>query len=179
MTRAPREPKTQQLPALRRLLATGVEVTTRIAIAPVFVDDAGRRRRLLTRFGYLAAAACVVYLVVALFSLTARPLGPLAGADRKLDDLAEATAPAAPAAPVSPAAPTLASSRAPVPTVAPARPEPVVNMTTGHPVPTAAPTSVAAVTSVPPASTVAPTSSAPPTTTSTTARGRWHGRGDR
>jgi hypothetical protein len=78
MTPAPPEGITQQITALRRLVVSGAEATSRIAIRPVFVDDAGRRRRLITGFGYLAALACVGYIVIVGISLTAGPTGPLA-----------------------------------------------------------------------------------------------------
>ncbi len=48
-------------------------------IRPVFVDDDGRRKRLMVRAGYLAVASFVAYLVVIGLSLIERPSGPLDG----------------------------------------------------------------------------------------------------
>ncbi len=44
----------------------------------MFVDDAGRRRKLIVGCGYLAALACIGYIVTVGISLTAGPTGPLA-----------------------------------------------------------------------------------------------------
>ena len=75
--------KTQKLPSIPAA-AGPAEATSRIAIRPVFVDDGGRRKRVLVRTGYLAAAACIAYLVVVGISLTAGPAGPLAGLSEPL-----------------------------------------------------------------------------------------------
>ncbi len=70
--------KTQKLPPIPSA-ALPTEVTSRISLRPVFVDDGGRRKRVLVRAGYLAAAACIAYLIVVGVSLTAGPAGPLSG----------------------------------------------------------------------------------------------------
>ena len=44
---------------------------------PVFVDTSGRRRKLVTGFGWLVALACVAYLGVIGVSLTGTSVGPL------------------------------------------------------------------------------------------------------
>jgi hypothetical protein len=96
MTPAPPEAMNQQTTALRRFVASSAEVTSRIVIRPVFVDDAGRRRKLIAGCGYLAALACIGYIVTVGISLTAGPTGPLASlADPQpphlVDDHAEPT----------------------------------------------------------------------------------------
>jgi hypothetical protein len=112
MTPAPPEVISQHVTALRRLVVSGAEVTSRIAIRPVFVDDAGRRRRLLTGFGYLAALACVGYIVVVGISLTAGPTGPLAAMpDPKPPTLVEAMLQPRPVAPTTAAARTTATQK--------------------------------------------------------------------
>jgi hypothetical protein len=69
--------ETQKLPGIPA--AAGLADTAgRTAIRPVFVDDPGRRRRMLVRVGYVAAAACIGSLFVVGISLTAGAAGPLA-----------------------------------------------------------------------------------------------------
>ena len=46
-------------------------------VMPVFVDASGRRRKLVTGFGWLVALACVAYLGVIGVSLTGTSVGPL------------------------------------------------------------------------------------------------------
>ncbi len=50
---------------------------TQVLLRPVFVDEGNRRRRLLTRAGWLAAASCLVYLAMLGFVLVAVPIGRL------------------------------------------------------------------------------------------------------
>ena len=78
MTPAPSEVINQPTTAFRRIMASSADVTSRIVIRPVFVDDAGRRRKLIAGCGYLAALACIGYIVTVGISLTAGPTGPLA-----------------------------------------------------------------------------------------------------
>ena len=47
--------------------------TTRMLVKPVFTRDSERRRKLLVRGGYLAAAGCVAYLAMVLVSVFASP----------------------------------------------------------------------------------------------------------
>ncbi len=156
---APPESSTQQFPALRRFVSSSAaEITARIAIRPVFVDDGGRRRRLIVGSGYLLAVACFAYIVVVGVSLTAAPSGPL---DRAPRTVAEAAAP-----PAAASAPAAAAAAAAAQTIAPsARTETLTR-------PTPTPTSVKVVTTTPArvAPTVAPTAATPepPTTTTTT-----------
>src|SRR4051812_28036180 len=46
-------------------------------VMPVFVDASGRRRKLVTGFGWLVALACLAYLGVIGVSLTGTSVGPL------------------------------------------------------------------------------------------------------
>lgn len=46
-------------------------------VTPVFVDSTGRRRKLVTGFGWLVALACLAYLGVIGVSLTGTSVGPL------------------------------------------------------------------------------------------------------
>ena len=46
-------------------------------VGPVFVDATGRRRKMVTGFGWLVALACVAYLGVIGVSLTGTSVGPL------------------------------------------------------------------------------------------------------
>lgn len=46
---------------------------TSVLLSPVFVEGGGRRRRLLARWGFLVAAACLAYLVMLGVSITASP----------------------------------------------------------------------------------------------------------
>jgi hypothetical protein len=48
--------------------------STGVLLSPVFVEGGARRRRLLARWGYLTAAACLAYLVMLGVSLTASPV---------------------------------------------------------------------------------------------------------
>ena len=51
------------------------DAVTRVLIRPVFLAVGDRRRRLLVRCGYGAAAACLSYLAMIGFSLTSAPPG--------------------------------------------------------------------------------------------------------
>ncbi len=136
--------KTQKLPSIPAA-AGPAEVTSRIAIRPVFVDDGGRRKRVLVRTGYLAAAACIGYLVVVGVSLTAGPVGPLAGLAEPLSSIAEPV--------VVPAPAPLPESEANVITPAPA----TVRAVPAKPVPTSAAPVPVAVAPVSAAATAEPT----------------------
>jgi hypothetical protein len=59
--------------------AAGAATTGVIAVpaVPVFVDASGRRRKLVTGFGWLVALACVAYLGVIGVSMTGTSVGPL------------------------------------------------------------------------------------------------------
>jgi hypothetical protein len=46
-------------------------------VVPVFVDATGRRRKVVTGFGWLVALACVAYLGVIGVSMTGTSVGPL------------------------------------------------------------------------------------------------------
>jgi hypothetical protein len=46
-------------------------------VMPVFVDASGRRRKIVTGFGWLVALACLAYLGVIGVSLTGTSVGPL------------------------------------------------------------------------------------------------------
>jgi hypothetical protein len=46
-------------------------------VVPVFVDATGRRRKVVTGFGWLVALACVAYLAVIGVSMTGTSVGPL------------------------------------------------------------------------------------------------------
>jgi len=125
--------------------AGGDGSTTRMLVKPVFTRGSDRRRRLLVRGGYLAAASCVAYLAMVLVSVFASPSArPAASAD----------AGAAPTTvqQVTPARP----SKTPAPAVVRARPV-VPAPVTRPPVP------VSATPTVPASASVAPTASAKPT----------------
>ena len=135
--------KTQKLPSLPAA-AGHAEATSRIALRPVFVDDGGRRKRVLVRTGYLAAAACIAYLIVVGISLTAGPVGPLAGLAEPLASIAAPVVAPAPAQQPKREANVVTPAPAAVPSRAVAtKPEP----TPTAPVPAAvAPVSVTATT---------------------------------
>jgi len=46
-------------------------------VGPVFVDATGRRRKMVTGFGWLVALACVAYLGVIGVSMSGTSVGPL------------------------------------------------------------------------------------------------------
>jgi hypothetical protein len=185
MSIAPPESNTQQFPALRRLMTPSAETTTRIAIRPVFVDDGGKRRRLIVGGGYLVALACLGYIAVVGISLTAWPSGPL---DRAPQPLAEQSLPpgGAPAvvvpqavAPLAPptvrtenlSRPTTTPTSVRVVATTPARIAPTVAPTAAAPAPRVTTTSPATTTSFPcrprrgcGSTTTAPTSAPEPTT---------------
>ncbi len=50
---------------------------TLVLLRPVFVVEGNRRRRLLTRAGWLVAASCLVYLAMLGFVVVAVPIGRL------------------------------------------------------------------------------------------------------
>ncbi len=52
---------------------------TRVLFMPVFVDGGDRRRRMVVRGRYLAATACLAYLVMLGVSITASPVSKPAG----------------------------------------------------------------------------------------------------
>jgi hypothetical protein len=59
--------------------------------AEVFVDDSGRRRRILVRVGYLLGAGCLLYVALLGVSFAGGPIGPhallpLPGLPEKVDD---------------------------------------------------------------------------------------------
>ncbi len=84
--------------------------STLVLLSPVFVARSDRRRRLLLRCGYLAAATCLAYLAMLAVSITATP----------------GTHPASSAAPLPPR-PVTATARKPPPAylaLAPAVPTP-------------------------------------------------------
>lgn len=71
---------------MNQLLATAVRgdpadnvggVVVGAPVVPVFVDATGRRRKMVTGFGWLVALACVAYLGVIGVSLTGTSVGPL------------------------------------------------------------------------------------------------------
>ncbi len=123
--------------------------TTKMLVKPVFTRGSDRRRRLLVRGGYLAAASCVAYLAMVLVSVTASPSArPAASAEPG----AESTT----VQQVTPERP----SKTPDATVAPVRPRPVAPApvpVTRQPLPVTAPPTVAA------SATLDPTASAKPT----------------
>jgi hypothetical protein len=123
--------------------------TTKMLVKPVFTRGSDRRRRLLVRGGYLAAASCVAYLAMVLVSVTASPSArPAASAEPG----AESTT----VQQVTPERP----SKTPGATVAPVRPRPVV----AAPVPvTRQPLPVTATPTAAVPATVDPTASAKPT----------------
>ena len=53
------------------------EVAVAAPVVPVFVDATGRRRKVVTGFGWLVALACVAYLGVIGVSMTGTSVGPL------------------------------------------------------------------------------------------------------
>jgi hypothetical protein len=56
----------------------GVAVSAPVVpVVPVFVDATGRRRKVVTGFGWLIALACVAYLGVIGVSMTGTSVGPL------------------------------------------------------------------------------------------------------
>ena len=137
MTPAPPEVINQPTTAFRRIMASSADVTSRIVIRPVFVDDAGRRRKLIVGCGYLAALACIGYIVTVGISLTAGPTGPLAAmADPQphlVDEIAQPTS--VPVTPTSRVATAVRPAPAPQPravrtTVAKATTRPIVATTT-------------------------------------------------
>jgi hypothetical protein len=149
MTIAGEKSTTQKLPLIRRTGMGDAEVTSKIAIQPVFVDDGGRRKRLLVAAGYLAALACVGYMVVVAISLTAGPAGQLSDFTGPLSALAAPVAtevadppeevepretPEAPAAPLPAAVHPVAAAPIPAATSAPAVVVPVVPAATPAPV---------------------------------------------
>jgi hypothetical protein len=137
MTPAPPEVINQPTTAFRRIMASSADVTSRIVIRPVFVDDAGRRRKLIAGCGYLAALACIGYIVTVGISLTAGPTGPLAAmADPQphlVDEIAQPTS--VPVTPTSRMAAVVRATPAPQPravrtTAVKAATHPVVATTT-------------------------------------------------
>ena len=58
---------------------------TCVLLSPVFVEGGARRRRLLARWGYLAAAASLAYLAMLGVSFTASPVAPTARPRRDND----------------------------------------------------------------------------------------------
>jgi hypothetical protein len=149
--------KTQKLPTLNRASGNDAETTTKIAIRPVFVDDGGRRKRVLIRTAYVAVIACIGYMLVVGISLTAGPTGPLAAFAGPLSGL---SAPVVEPPPAS-------------------QPEPQANITTASPsAPTTKPRATTAVRTpapavvVPPAPTTAPAAVTPTPTPSPTPTSR-------
>lgn len=59
------------------VLVEGVGALVAAPVEPVFVDASGRRRKLVTGFGWLVSLACVAYLGVIGISLTGTSVGPL------------------------------------------------------------------------------------------------------
>ena len=108
--------------------------TTRMLVKPVFTRDSDRRRKLLVRGGYLAAAGCVAYLAMVLVSVFASPSArPEASVGSDADQTsvqqvtperpsAKPSPPPAPARVVRPAAPAPVTRQPPPATVAPTAP---------------------------------------------------------
>jgi hypothetical protein len=120
--------------------------TTRVLVRPVFTRGGDKRRRLLVRGGYLAAASCVAYLAMVLVSVTASPSArPAASASPGTDaTTVKQVTPERPSLKPSAPAPVVA---APVPTRARV-PAPVV--VTPAPVPSTLPATVTASAAVTP-----------------------------
>ena len=124
--------------------------TTRMLVKPVFTRDSDRRRKLLVRGGYLAAAGCVAYLAMVLVSVFASPSArPEASVGSDADQTSVQQ--------VTPERPSAKPSLPPAPArvVRPAAPAPVTRQPLPPPV-TAAPTAL-------PSASVAPSASAKPT----------------
>jgi hypothetical protein len=175
MTPAPPEVINQPTTAFRRIMASSADVTSRIVIRPVFVDDAGRRRKLIAGCGYLAALACIGYIVTVGISLTAGPTGPLAAmADPQphlVDEIAQPTS--VPVTATARAAAVVRPTPAPQPrtvrtTVAKAVTHPVVATTTAPVAPPIVVTTPAVPTTRPCSRRTCATSPTAPTTDSST-----------
>ncbi len=161
MPPAPPEVRTQPITALCRLVVSGAEATSRITIQPVFVDDAGRRRRMITGFGYLAALACIGYIVIVGISFTAGPTGPLAAMPDPKPNLVEALVKPQGVPPAlsveSMAARASTAIAGPMPQPRLTRPASAVS---AHGLPTVAPSAAPVTASVAPTTQAAPTSTA-------------------
>jgi hypothetical protein len=129
--------------------AGGDGSTTRMLVRPVFTRGSERRRRMLVRGGYLAAASCVAYLAMVLVSVTASPSARPAASDTAGADQAtlQQVTPERPSQKPRPT-PALVRVRPVVPAPAPVTREPPPVTT----IPTAAPSA-----------SVAPRASATPT----------------
>jgi hypothetical protein len=79
---------------------------TGVLLSPVFVEGGARRRRLLTRWGYLLAAACLTYLVMLGVSLTASPASKPGSAAKPAPSLTDVGALTTPTPPPARAVPT-------------------------------------------------------------------------
>jgi hypothetical protein len=79
---------------------------TGILLSPVFVEGGAQRRRLLARWGYVLAAACLAYLAMLGVSLTASPVSKPGNAAKPSPSVTDAAAPTTPAPRPARAAPT-------------------------------------------------------------------------
>ncbi|HEX3257109.1 MAG TPA: hypothetical protein VHS35_01245 [Pseudonocardia sp.] len=136
--------------------------TTRMLVKPVFTRDSERRRKLLVRGGYLAAAGCVAYLAMVLVSVfaspSARPAADASDADQTSVQQvtperpsAKPSPPPAPARVVRPAAPAPVTRQPPPATVAPTAPASATVAPSASAKPTKTPRTKAPKTTVPPA----------------------------
>lgn len=75
------------------LILTDSEYPTGVLLSPVFVEGGARRRRLVARWGCLAAAACLAYGVMLGVSLTASPVSKPRTATRPTPSVTGAGAP--------------------------------------------------------------------------------------
>lgn len=80
---------------------------TGVLLSPVFVEGGARRRRLLARWGYVLAAACLTYLVMLGVSLTATPVSKPGSAAKLAPSVTEAGAPTTPKPPPARAVPII------------------------------------------------------------------------
>jgi hypothetical protein len=72
---------------------------TGVLLSPVFVEGGAQRRRLLARWGYVLAAACLAYLVMLGVSLTASPASKPGNAAKPAPSVTDAGRPRHPDTP--------------------------------------------------------------------------------